>query len=158
MILSCLSATVAWTTIIANIVTSLGIIGIFFTIRSVTKNRVTKRTFTCDLQRVQKAYIDEKITEYRFDLHIVNFTDNDCSISSIVLQVNGTPYETFQKRFINNWIEYVKVKDIYIKAHISITLEGILIRLSDDTEIKKITLLLDTTAGKLNYILNIADF
>ncbi len=158
MILSCLSDTVAWTTIIANIVTSLGIIGIFFTIRTITKNRVTKRTLTCDLQRVQKVYTEEKRTEYRFDLHIVNFTDNDCSISSIVLQVNGTPYEIFQKRYTNNWIEYVKVKDIYIKAHISVTLEGVLIRFPDDTEIKKVSLLLDTTAGRLNYILNVADF
>lgn len=158
MLLSYLNNTVAWTTIIANIVTSLGIIGIFFTVRSVAKNRVTRKTFTCELQRVQKTYRGDGNTTYWFDLHVVNFTDSDCSISSIVLQVNGTPYEAFYPRKINRWTDYVKVKDVYIKAHISLTLENLFVQIPKGIDPKHIALSIATTSGTLNYILDISDF
>ena len=158
MLLSCLNNTVARTTIIANIVTSLGNIGIFFTVRAIAKNRVTRKTFVCELQRVQKTGGDESNTTYWFDLHVVNFTDSDCSISSIVLRVNGSSYGVFQTRPTSRWTEYVKVRDVYIKAHISLTLESLFVQIPKEIEPKQVALLLATTSGTLNYILDISDF
>lgn len=147
---------VAWTTIIANIVTSLGIVAIFFAVVSFAKNRFTKKTFLCKIQNVRKDSSEE--IGYFFDLHIVNFTDNDFFISRIQCIIDKEHYPVYQSNHTSAFQAFSDIMDIEVKPHMSNTVPNMYIDLLVTKPIKAFALQVETTIGTLNYILDVSDF
>lgn len=158
MLSSELSQAVAWTTIIANIVTTLGIVGLFGAFFSFLKNRPTQKNILCEVQTILPCIEGPDEKRFRLDLHISNLTDESFSITNISCVLNGKAFPVYRIARPNGLSVCSEAIDVIIGAHMSATILGLYVDAKNDTEVTSASLLLITTMGELKYVLDPLDF
>lgn len=143
---------VAWSTLVANIVTCAGIITVVITLFHLKKNHVSRRTINISVSFLECFLHSQTEQSYSLLIDIQNFTEKSFFITSIQIALNKNDFvfvESQQEAF--GIIQEVRsIKNIPIAPHEAKEVYGILITPIASTP-KKCKVKLLTTERKLVY-------
>lgn len=114
-----------WSTLLANVSTIIGVVGIIVIIISIYKNRLTKKTFECNCKILKTEKTEDSYFVY-IDLKLLNFTEKDFFISAITFFYKNQSFilKEFYSPYLNGLMYTRDIKDISVSSHESKTISG----------------------------------